>query len=509
MTGTAATEAEEFRKIYKLEVVTIPTNQNLIRIDSEDLIFKNQRAKYAAIASKVAELYAKGQPVLIGTTSIAKNEIVASMLKNKGIPFQMLNAKNHRSEAEIIARAGKLKAVTVATNMAGRGVDIILGGPSDKQSPKDWQKEHDEVVRLGGLFVIGTERHESRRIDNQLRGRSGRQGDPGFSQFHVALDDDLMRIFGGDKISSLMTRFNMPENEALTHPLVSRVLEQIQVKVEGYNFDIRKNLVEYDDVINKQRQIIYSLRDNTLQQAKLDPAKNSQKIAEVLGSEISRLVMGFPDAEALALEFSEILPLNPLDRRRLEKDLATVPDKSIHLTKILLDQWQERQKYFGETIGHDIVTYAIIEALDPLWVGHLTALDDLRDGVRLRGYAQKDPLIEYRKEGYEMFQALMRRFEANLCRMLFRLEPIDKPAFTPHQVTEARGDIVDPNAPVDEPSVIASDGSSLRGNPKQSPQSGSRGTYVEPTSAPNLGRNDPCWCGSGKKWKKCHYPQLS
>ncbi|HLD34609.1 MAG TPA: preprotein translocase subunit SecA, partial [Patescibacteria group bacterium] len=349
MTGTAATEAEEFRKIYKLEVVTIPTNQNLIRIDSEDLIFKNQRAKYAAIASKVAELYAKGQPVLIGTTSIAKNEIVASMLKNKGIPFQMLNAKNHRSEAEIIARAGKLKAVTVATNMAGRGVDIILGGPSDKQSPKDWQKEHDEVVRLGGLFVIGTERHESRRIDNQLRGRSGRQGDPGFSQFHVALDDDLMRIFGGDKISSLMTRFNMPENEALTHPLVSRVLEQIQVKVEGYNFDIRKNLVEYDDVINKQRQIIYSLRDNTLQQAKLDPAKNSQKIAEVLGSEISRLVMGFPDAEALALEFSEILPLNPLDRRRLEKDLATVPDKSIHLTKILLDQWQERQKYFGET----------------------------------------------------------------------------------------------------------------------------------------------------------------
>jgi len=292
----------------------------------------------------------------------------------------------------------------------------------------------------------------------------------------------------------------MPENEALTHPLVSRVLEQIQVKVEGYNFDIRKNLVEYDDVINKQRQIIYSLRDNTLQQAKLDPAKNSQKIEEVLGSEISRLVTSFPDSEALALEFSEILSLNPLDRRRLEKDLATVPDKSIHLTKILLDQWQERQKYFGETIGHDIVTYAIIEALDPLWVGHLTALDDLRDGVRLRGYAQKDPLIEYRKEGYEMFQALMRRFEANLCRMLFRLEPIDKPAFTPHQVTEARGDIIDPNLPAEALAEVGAP------TPKQS---SSRGTYVQASSAPTLGRNDPCWCGSGKKWKRCHYPATS
>jgi len=502
MTGTAATEAEEFRKIYHLEVITIPTNQQLVRIDSEDLIFKNQRAKYAAIAAEVTKLYAKGQPVLIGTTSIAKNEIIASMLKNKGIPFQLLNAKNHRSEAEIIAKAGKLKAVTVATNMAGRGVDIILGGPSDKQSPKDWQKEHDEVVRLGGLFVIGTERHESRRIDNQLRGRSGRQGDPGFSQFHVALDDDLMRIFGGDKIQGLMTRFNMPENEALTHPLVSRVLEQIQVKVEGYNFDIRKNLVEYDDVINKQRQIIYSLRDNTLYQAKFDPAKNNQKIEEVLGSEISRLVLNLSDSEALALEFSEIMPLNPLDRRRLEKDLSTAPDKSIHLTKILIDQWQERQKYFGDTISHDIVTYAIIEALDPLWVGHLTALDDLRDGVRLRGYAQKDPLIEYRKEGYEMFQALMRRFEANLCRMLFRLEPIDKPAFTPQQVTEARGDVIDPNAPVEDVTTDAIADMSTK-------QSLSRGTYVAPSSAPTLGRNDPCWCGSGKKWKRCHYPALS
>ncbi|KKQ63399.1 MAG: Protein translocase subunit SecA, partial [Candidatus Shapirobacteria bacterium GW2011_GWF1_38_23] len=241
MTGTAATESEEFKKIYNLDVITIPTHRDTKRTDDNDLIFKTQRSKYAAIAAKVEELHHLGQPVLIGTTSIAKNEVISSMLKNKGIPFQMLNAKNHQSEAEIIANAGMKGAVTVATNMA-----------------------HDDVISFGGLYVIGTERHESRRIDNQLRGRSGRQGDPGFSQFYVALDDDLMRIFGGEKISGLMTRFNMPDDAPLTHPLVSKVLEQIQVKVEGYNFDIRKSLVEYDDVINKQRQIIYRLRDDTL-----------------------------------------------------------------------------------------------------------------------------------------------------------------------------------------------------------------------------------------------------
>ena len=465
MTGTAATEAEEFKKIYNLNVVVIPTNKNICRKDSQDLIFKSQRAKYTAVAAKVKELHQKGQPVLIGTTSIEKNGIISSLLQKQGVPHQVLNAKNHRSEAEIISKAGKKGSVTVATNMAGRGVDIILGGPKENVDRKTWQKEHDEVIKLGGLYVIGTERHESRRIDNQLRGRAGRQGDPGYSQFYVALDDDLMRIFGGEKIASLMTRFNMPENEALTHPLVSKVIEQIQVKVEGYNFDVRKNLVEYDDVINKQRQIIYRLRDNTLQ----NPSK--EEIFKYLNNQINNII-----ASGNINEFYEILPLPESERKKITFD---------KMLNLLENEWKKRVDYFGQEIANSILVYAVISTLDPLWVEHLTALDDLRDGVRLRGYAQKDPLIEYRKEGFEMFQSLLRRFESNLSRTLFRLEPVAPPQSAP-KVTETRGEIVD--------AVIASEAK---------PSIPTR----EPITAKTLGRNDPCWCGSGKKWKKCHYPE--
>lgn len=501
MTGTAATESEEFKKIYNLNVITIPTHRDTQRIDDNDLIFKTQRSKYAAIASKVEELHRIGQPVLIGTTSIAKNEIISSMLKNKKIPFQMLNAKNHQSEAEIIAKAGMKGAVTVATNMAGRGVDIILGGPRDKFSEDVWKKQHNEVIELGGLYVIGTERHESRRIDNQLRGRSGRQGDPGFSQFYVALDDDLMRIFGGEKISGLMTKFNMPDDTPLTHPLVSRVLEQIQVKVEGYNFDIRKSLVEYDDVINKQRQIIYKLRDETLSDAKNDPQKNHDNVFKYLSSEINHLVSdnsnfetGNVDAEKLALEFSEILPLASSARIQLVKDIKKSDNPNEFLLSLLENQWQQRVDYFGNDLANNILAYAVIQSLDPLWVGHLTALDDLRDGVRLRGYAQKDPLIEYRKEGFEMFQSLLRRYESNLSRMLFRLEPVAAPVVTPAQATETRGKIVEP-------------GKAPEASQSQENEEKLELPTRQPAASNSLGRNDPCWCGSGKKWKKCHYPE--
>lgn len=452
MTGTAITEAEEFKKIYDLDVIVIPTNKPCVRKDSQDLIFKSQRAKYAAVAAKVKELNKLGQPVLIGTTSIDKNNIISSLLQKQGVPHQVLNAKNHRSEAEIIAKAGKVGAVTVATNMAGRGVDIILGGPKENADPKLWQKDHDKVVQLGGLYVIGTERHESRRIDNQLRGRAGRQGDPGFSQFHVALDDDLMRIFGGDKISSMMTRFNMPENEALTHPIVSKVIEQIQVKVEGYNFDVRKSLVEYDDVINKQRQIIYKLRDNTLQ----NPSKD--EVFKYLENQINSII-----ATENINEFYEILPLQESERKKIKLD---------NMLDLLHKEWKRREDYFGEDIAKSILIYAVISTIDPLWVEHLTALDDLRDGVRLRGYAQKDPLIEYRKEGFEMFQDLMGKFEYNLARKLFRLEPVQNPINTPKNVTEQHGESKDNSSP---PSQVA--------------------------------RNAPCPCGSGKKYKKCCYPQ--
>lgn len=487
MTGTAATEAEEFKKIYNLDVVTIPTHRPLKRIDSNDLIFKTQRSKYAAIANTVEELHKKGQPVLIGTTSIEKNEIISSLLSKKGIPHQVLNAKNHRSEAEIISKAGKKGGVTVATNMAGRGVDIILGGPKEDIDPKIWQKEHDEILELGGLYVIGTERHESRRIDNQLRGRAGRQGDFGFSQFYVALDDDLMRIFGGEKISALMTRFNMPDDTPLTHPLVSKVIEQIQVKVEGYNFDVRKNLVEYDDVINKQRRIVYSLRDQTLVNSQKNQEANKNEIFKYLSSQLNSIVAlnsdysnGKIDADKICLEFSEILPMSPDIRHKIKKDLEEAAVPQDFLFELLEKEWQERTKYFGQDIANNILTYVILSTLDPLWVEHLTGLDDLRDGVRLRGYAQKDPLVEYRKEGYEMFQKLMQQFEYNVARKLFRLEPVAVPEnMAPKNITESRGELE----------------SEKTSEPKQKKS--------VPVTHKVAGRNDPCPCGSGKKYKKC------
>jgi len=494
MTGTAATESEEFKKIYDLDVVPIPTNNPKQRIDEGDLIFKSQRSKYAAIANFVEEKYKIGQPVLIGTTSIEKNQIVSNLLKKKGLPHQVLNAKNHRSEAEIISKAGKKGAITVATNMAGRGVDIILGGPKDDVDKKVWQKEHDEVLSLGGLCVVGTERHESRRIDNQLRGRSGRQGDPGFSRFYVALDDDLMRVFGGDKISSLMSRFNMPEDIPLTHPLVSKVIEQIQVKVEGFNFDSRKNLVEYDDVINKQRTIVYQLRDQTLLNQRDNPDKNRETIFKNIETQINSIISmnsdyesGKIDFEKVILEFCEILPLDPQQRAGLKNKLEKSNNASEFLIKTLTDQWQQRVDYFGTDLANSITTFAIISTIDPLWVEHLTALDDLRDGVRLRGYAQKDPLIEYRKEGFEMFQRLMSQFEYNLVRKLYRLEPVTDPNLIPKNVTEGRGD-------------------SMSEIPQAEPELPPKQETVKNDQV--IGRNDLCPCGSGKKYKKCCYPKF-
>lgn len=499
MTGTAITEAEEFKKIYDLDVVSIPTNKSLVRIDENDLIFKTQRSKYAAIASLVEEKHRTGQPVLIGTTSIEKNGIISSLLQKKGLPHQVLNAKNHRSEAEIIAKAGKKGSITVATNMAGRGVDIILGGPKDGVDKDKWQKEHDEVVSLGGLCVIGTERHESRRIDNQLRGRAGRQGDPGFSQFYVALDDDIMRIFGGEKISGLMGRFNMPEDVPLTHPLVSKVIEQIQVKVEGFHFDSRKNLVEYDDVINKQRQIVYKLRDQVLLNQQKDPKLNQDVVFKYLINQIENLVNSNKsfetnqiDSQKIILEFSEVLPMNSTDRGHLQKDLEKNDNPVDMLLKILSSQWQSRVDMFGNDIANSILAYSVVSTLDPLWVEHLTALDDLRDGVRLRGYAQKDPLVEYRKEGYEMFQKLMAQFEYNLARKIFRLEPVSPQTITPQNVIEGRGDSLS-----ETPSAETNQLSSNNISPTEPIKNES-----------TVGRNDPCPCGSGKKYKKCCYPKF-
>lgn len=504
MTGTAATESEEFKKIYDLDVIKIPTHKPLIRLDNHDLIFKTKAAKYAALATAVAEFHQKGQPVLIGTTSIENNQIVSSLLRKKNLPHQLLNAKNHNSEAAIIAQAGIKGAITVATNMAGRGVDIILGGPKDDRKPSVWQKDHDNIVAMGGLVVLGTERHESRRIDNQLRGRAGRQGDPGHSQFYIALDDDLMRVFGGERISSLMTRFNMPDNTPLTHPMVSRVLEQIQIKVEGYNFDIRKNLVEYDNVINKQRSIVYALRDRTLKNDKKHPKRNQEQTFIYLSRQLKSLVhlhanptTNSLDASKAVLEFSEILPLDGPSRQKLSKKMSQSDDSSQLLLQLLKDQWKQRLDHFGQKIASDILTFSIISTLDPLWVDHLTVLDNLRQSISLQSYAQKDPLIEYRKQGYQMFQQLMNKFEYNLARKLFRIQPAQQPSDLPPQnMTEARGKLLTPDK-------------DKQNQPTPSPKT-SLAPRIKPVqSSTNIpGRNDACPCGSGKKYKKCCYPKF-
>jgi preprotein translocase subunit SecA len=393
--------------------------------------------------------------------------------------------------------------------MAGRGVDIILGGPKDKVDKKVWQKEHDEVIKLGGLCVVGTERHESRRIDNQLRGRAGRQGDPGYSQFYVALDDDIMRIFGGEKISSLMSRFNMPEDTPLTHPLVSRVIEQIQVKVEGFHFDARKSLVEYDDVINRQRQIVYKIRDEVLLNQKELPDKNDKLVFKYLTNQINNLVNintsydnGKVDLDKVILEFTEILPMNSEGRSNLKKDLSKSKDVEQFLEKILQDQWQARVKMFGKDITNSILAFSVVSSLDQLWVEHLTTLDNLRDSVRLRGYAQKDPLVEYRKEGFEMFQNLMGQFEYNLARKLYRIEPVAPQEVAPQNVTESRGASME-NKPQE------TNNQPVNNNPSPNDEPDALPPHQQPIKKDNPpGRNDPCPCGSGKKYKKCCYPKF-
>ncbi len=527
MTGTAATEAEEFRKIYNLEVIVIPTNKPMIRTDNPDVVYKNQRAKYAAIVKEIEECYKKGQPVLIGTTSVQKNEIIDQFLNHKKIPHQVLNAKQHQREAEIIARAGEKGAVTLATNMAGRGVDIVLGGAMPQEADfkskkdyetalKDWQKKHDEVLKLGGLHVIGTERHESRRIDNQLRGRSGRQGDPGSSRFFVALDDDLMRIFGGEQISSLMTRFNMPEDVPLEHAMVSRAIEQAQVKVEGFNFDTRKQVVEYDDVMNKQREIIYKLRRKVLEKEK-EGGNLKEEILEKIKGEVTNLVMmqspeGFTEAEyeRIASEFSEIIPFDTQSLTAIKKQLVklkTTEEMSEFLGKLAEDLYHQREKEFGETM-REIERFVYLSTIDHLWIDHLTAIDDLRDGIGLRGYAQKDPLVEYKKEAFGMFESLVNQIDYEVVRKIFRVQVMAQPpTVSLNQAVEKRGQLASPQPEPERPSPIKGKPGNLSAFAQAMSGLPAAAVTVSRDNTPvysqKIGRNDPCPCGSGKKYKKC------
>jgi preprotein translocase subunit SecA len=521
MTGTAATESEEFKKIYKLDVVVIPTNNPMVRKDESDIIFKTVRAKYSAIVEDVAERTKNGQPVLIGTTSIEKNEIISDLLKRKKITHNVLNAKNHEREAHIIADAGKPGAVTVATNMAGRGVDIILGGaqPENKeQKTKNkkewevWEKAHAKVVEAGGLHVIGTERHESRRIDNQLRGRAGRQGDSGSTKFYLSLEDDLMRIFGGDQIKSLMDRLNIPEDQPIENRLVGRAIEQAQVKVEGHNFDMRKNVVEYDDVMNQQRDIVYTLRHRILAADDL-----KEEMGEKLSQQVERILLLSTsvetqklDPEQVVVNLMDIVPFDDASRKRVEGEIEKLDDKekvTELVGKILQDVYTSREKELSGEVMRQVEKYAYLGSIDKLWIDHIDNIDTLRDGVRFR----QNPIVEFKKEAYDMFEGLLASIDQELTRRLFRIQAMRQAPTIPLDQARTNIDTRDAQGLISE----SADDVARRGTPAfvgSSTATGGSGNSISSSNATKskvkLSRNDPCWCGSGKKFKKCHYPQL-
>ena len=514
MTGTAATEAEEFHKIYKLDVVSIPTHMPMVREDLPDLIFKTQTAKYTAVANEIEDLHKKGQPVLVGTTSIDKNEFLSELLKRKGISHALLNAKNHEKEAEIISHAGENGAVTVATNMAGRGVDIKL----------------EKGDRLGGLFVLGTERHESRRIDNQLRGRSGRQGDQGASRFFLSLEDDLMRIFGGEQVAKVMNLLKMPEDTPIENPMVSRAIEGAQKKVEGHNFDIRKTTVEYDDVANQQRQIIYGVRKKVLEAAaNLKESTLKQDILQKIGAEITRIVevntLEGLDVGKIVEEFTTIINFDPNSTEAIEKEVATIPSAekiSEFLSKLAHDLYEEREKNVGVEIARQMEVFVFLNTIDTLWIEHLDTMDDLRAGIGLRGYGQRDPLIEYKKEAFELFSKLVANIDFEIVHRIYKIAVQQGPQVPqPIQVEEKHPEIevgVEQEAreigvkiqektiPPDFPPGYAGTKVTIEraGQVVAQETYGEKGQLTK--SHGKVGRNDPCWCGSGKKYKKCHYP---
>lgn len=444
MTGTAQTSAEEFHKVYKLECHTIPSNKQFIRNDMPDLVFKNLDAKYRAIVNDVKERHKLGQPVLIGTVSIEKNEMLGNILRSAGVPFEILNAKNHEREGAIIAQAGKLGAITVATNMAGRGVDILLGG--NPPNPEEAKK----VREAGGLHIIGTERHEARRIDNQLRGRAGRQGDPGSSQFFLSLDDDLLRIFGGERIKGLMSRFNLDEDIPVSG-LVTKSIAQAQSRVEGFNFDARKHLLEYDDVLNKQRINFYTRRLNVL--ANLGNAEELRKVFKESIDQHFEIFNG-PDIEVK--EMADLI----IGANILSKDVADKIEDKDELINAAKDAIDAKLAGFSSFTFHARQTLSV---LDMLWMNHLEDIEAITESVRMRAYAQKDPLVEYRRESFKLFEELRHNFNNWVFSNLFKLEA---PA--------AQG----------EPGVIT------MGRPK--------------IDYKDVGRNDSCPCGSGKKYKNCH-----
>src|SRR5579884_3692325 len=501
MTGTAATEAEEFRRIYNLDVVVIPTHRPMIRQDYGDLVFKTEKAKFAAVVDEIERLYKMRRPVLVGTVSIEKSEYLSSLLQRRGIPHQVLNAKHHEREAAIIAQAGRPGMVTIATNMAGRGVDILLGGnpaglvdeflrkrgltretatpeqlaEARRAAEEECARAHEEVVALGGLHIIGTERHEARRIDNQLRGRAGRQGDPGSSRFYVSLEDDLMRRFGGSNIANLMDRFGLEDDVPIEHGLVSKAIENAQTKVEGYNFDLRKHVVEYDNVLNKHREIIYGERRKILEKADL-----KENILDMIRQELNELVDNYTSAphaedwdfEALAMSLRGILPPSPAYAPPALQGLSREEIRE-RVLDFAENAYEEKEAELTPEIMRQIERLLMLQVIDRLWIEHLTAIDDLRQGIGLRAYGQRDPLVEYKAEAYNMFQGLLAAIRHDVTHAIFHVRlQREQPRPPPRNLQTNRQEADDQREPV--------------------------------RAGRKIGRNDPCPCGSGKKYKKCH-----
>jgi preprotein translocase subunit SecA len=521
MTGTAFTEANEFKSIYQLEVVVLPTNQPLVRKNYPDRIYKTEVEKFAAVVEEIAELSNLGKPVLVGTITIDKSERLSETLKRRGIKHQVLNAKYHEMEAQIIAQAGSYQGVTIATNMAGRGTDILLGGNPEfvaknvakqKLNPQDpdylieYKKildhyksasaaEHNKVVELGGLHVLGTERHEARRIDNQLRGRSGRQGDPGSSRFYVSLKDDLMRLFGSDRIIGLMEKLGLEEGQVIEHPWVSGSIEIAQRRVEQHNFEIRKQLLDYDNVMNKQREIIYGQRRQILEGFSL-----RENIIEIISKLVEDYLKIYKQPDSLELDSAGLISFMGLNFG-LQLDAQTFNNQSAaqvkeKLTQELLAAYENKEKLIGPELLRNLERMVFLQIIDSKWKDHLYAMDSLREGIGLRAYGQRDPLIEYKREAFEMFSQMISAIEEDAAQNIYKLEPVKSERFQ-GVFSSVPQEFSHPEVAKFEMAAREEPDSQIQAAPEKPP------VHSTQSHQPKVGRNDPCPCGSNNKYKKC------
>jgi preprotein translocase subunit SecA len=519
MTGTADTEAYEFQQIYNLETVIIPPNRPTVRRDMMDKVYLTAMEKYRAVIVDIKDCYERGQPVLVGTTSIENSELLSHLLEKENLPHQVLNAKQHAREAEIVAQAGQPKMVTIATNMAGRGTDIVLGGSIERQIEavqgdetldeaakiaqieqlkSTWTIVHEQVIKSGGLHIIGTERHESRRVDNQLRGRSGRQGDPGSSRFYLSLEDPLLRIFASDRVAAIMNKFKLPEGEAIEHVWVTRAIENAQRKVEARNFDMRKQILEYDDVANDQRKVIYQQRTELLESDDITETVQGMRDS-VLDDTISQYIVphsmeeqwDVPGLEkALAVEFHLELPL----AQWLEEDNSF---NEAGLRNRVLEEAMQRYRAKVELVGADGMHHyeraIMLQSVDVHWREHLAALDQLRQGIHLRGYAQKNPKQEYKREAFELFSSMLDVIKREVTQVLMTVQVRSEAEIEAVEATTAVENVQYHHADYEE--ALAQDATSV--STDEAVQ-----TFVR--DGRKIGRNDPCPCGSGKKYKQCH-----